>query len=268
MNALLLTLGIEGWKPALGALLFPPMPFIAMVLLGAALMRRRALLGWVLVLTASTGLWLMGTEAASVAIERQLLRPPPALGPSEMAALRRAPDTAIVVLGGGRRLLATEYGHATLRPRSAERLRYGIHLARATGLPLAFSGGVGFGAPGGPSEAAVAGQLAEEDYGFKLRWQEGESRDTRENAVRTVALLREQGVRHLVVVTQAYHMPRAMRNFERAVAASGAAMRLSAAPMDASPEGRLEFLDWLPSLTGYEQTRVNLHEWLGMLAGA
>ena len=44
-----------------------------------------------------------------------------------------------------------------------------------------------------------------------LRWTEDRSRDTRENAAATVALLRAAGVRQIVLVTHASHMPRAMR---------------------------------------------------------
>jgi hypothetical protein len=72
--------------------------------------------------------------------------PATGLSSEQIAELKKSPRTAIVVLGGGRRLLAPEYGVATLTPRSIERLRYGVWLARETGLPLAFSGGVGHGA--------------------------------------------------------------------------------------------------------------------------
>jgi hypothetical protein len=51
---------------------------------------------------------------------------------------------AIVVLGGGMEALAPEYGVSSLRATSLERLRYGIWLGRETGLPVAFSGGVGW----------------------------------------------------------------------------------------------------------------------------
>jgi uncharacterized SAM-binding protein YcdF (DUF218 family) len=71
-----------------------------------------------------------------------------------------------------------------------------------------------------------------------------------------------------VLVTQAYHMPRALRHFENAAAAGGPALRLTAAPMDKTPDGHLQAMDWLPSLQGYENTRLNLHEWLGRLVGA
>jgi uncharacterized SAM-binding protein YcdF (DUF218 family) len=45
---------------------------------------------------------------------------------------------------------------------------------------------------------------------------ERESRNTRENAVRSAAIVRERGWRTLVLVTSAAHMPRAAATFRRA----------------------------------------------------
>ncbi len=266
MNELFLTLGIEGWKPLVSALLLPPMPFVLLVLVGARLMFRRRLLAWLLVLLGCAGIWLMCTVAAGKALINGVLKPPPALSMDQITELKKSPKTAIVVLGGGRKLLAPEYGVSTLKWRSIERLRYGLWLARETGLPVAFSGGVSLGAEPGPTEAEIAGRIAEREFGRPLRWQEGDSRDTRENALRTVALLRGQGIESIVVVTHGYHMPRSMRNFERAVA--GSSIRLVAAAMGGEGTSRIKSVDWLPSRHGFDMTSVGLHEWLGMLAGA
>lgn len=266
MNELFLTLGIEAWKPFLSALLLPPLPFLLLVLAGARLMFRRRLLAWLLVLLGCAGIWLMCTMAVGKALINGVLKPPPALGTEQVAELKKSPKTAIVVLGGGRKLLAPEYGISTLNWRSIERLRYGLWLSRETGLPVAFSGGVGLGAEPGLTEAEIAGRIAEREFGRPLRWQETESRDTRENALRTVALLRGQGIERIVVVTHNNHMPRSLRNFERA--AAGTNLRLLAAPMGGEGTGRIKGVDWLPSSRGFDLVWVALHEWLGMLAGA
>lgn len=268
MNELLQTLGVESWKPVVAALMLPPVPFLLLVLVGARVLVNRRLLGWLLIVLACAGIWLSATSAVSFIIRRALVQPPPVLQPAEVVALRRAPLAAVVVLGGGRTPLALEWGSAQLHPRGIERLRYGVHLAKQTQLPLAFSGGQGWGAPEGASEAAVAGRTAETELGFKIRWQEGESRDTRENASRTVALLREQGIRHIILVTHDYHMPRAARAFRRAIAAGPVPIQLTLAPMGVSADTRLRAVNWLPSLGGAEQTRLLLHEWLGLLLGA
>jgi len=266
MNDLILTLGLEAWKPVLSTLVMPPVPLLLLVLVGARLMFRRRLLAWLLILLAVLGLWASCTTALGHGLRLWLLPVPPALMDRQVAELKRAPKTAIVVLGGGRRLLAPEYGMSTLHERSIERLRYGLWLAKETSLPVAFIGGVGHGAPPGPAEAEIAARIAEREFGRPLRWTETESRDTRENAVRTLALLEPLGIEQIVLVTHGYHMPRAMLNFQRASA--GKRMTLVAAPMGMPAAGALRASDWLPTVDGFETTRLVLHEWLGRWMGA
>lgn len=266
MNDIVFALGIESWKPMLAALLLPPVPFLVLILVGARLMFRRRLLAWLLVLIGTLGIYLASTPAVALGLTNWLLQPPRALSPSEISDLKRAPKTAIVVLGGGRRQLAPEYGVSSLLPRGIERLRYGLWLSRETGLPVAFSGGVGHNSVPGPSEAEIAARIAEREFGRPLRWTESDSRDTRENALKTVALLQPQGIEQIVVVTESYHMRRSLRNFERAV--EGRPIRIIAAPMGLPSGGPMRASDWLPSNASIEQTRLTLHEWIGLLAGA
>ncbi len=161
------------------------------------------------------------------------------------------------MLGGGVEKLAPEYGTSNLQPYSMERLRYGVWLARQTGAPLAFSGGVGHAQRKSVSEAEVAARIAREEYGRPLKWIEAESRDTRENAARTVALLKPAGVDHIVLVTHWLHMPRALRAFREA---AGSAMRIEAAPMSLAGDTELSALSWVPSNTGFVQMRYALRE--------
>lgn len=266
MNELFFTLGIESWKPILTALVLPPVPLLLLVLLGARLVYRRRLLAWTLMLLAVLGLWFSSTVALGSLLKRGLLDPPPVLYEREIGELKRAPATAIVVLGGGRRLLAPEYGLSQLNERSAERLRYALWLARETQLPILFSGGVGHGAPTGASEAEIATRVAEREFGQKLRWAEGQSRDTRENARFAVAQLAEEGVEQIVLVTHDYHMARARGHFVREM--GGRNMKLVLAPMGLPASRRLEAMDWVPSSAGFDLVRTSLREWLGRIAGA
>jgi uncharacterized SAM-binding protein YcdF (DUF218 family) len=266
MNEIVFALGLESWKPLLTALILPPVPFIVLVLAGARLMYKRRLLSWALILLGLAGVWLSCSIAVGQGMSFWLLQPPRALSESEIGDLKKAPKTAIIVLGGGRQLLAPEYGLSTLHPRSIERLRFGIWLSRETGLPVGYSGGVGFAARPGPSEAEIAGRVAEREFGRPLRWLEGESRDTRENALRTVAMLQPQGIEQIIVVTHGYHMPRAMADFQRAI--GSARIKLIAAPLGVPVRGHLRVLDWMPSPEGMEDNWLVLHEFLGRLAGA
>jgi uncharacterized SAM-binding protein YcdF (DUF218 family) len=173
---------------------------------------------------------------------------------------------AIVVLGGGSQPLAPEYGVSNLTGRSVERLRYGLWLARQTGAPVAFSGGVGWGQPEGSTpEAQIAQRIAAQEFGQPIKWTEDRSRDTRQNAAYSVALLKPMGITHVVLVTHAHHMPRAVHAFD---AAAQGSLRIEAAPIGTTALTGLNVLSWLPSARGFAETRGVLHEALGRALGA
>jgi uncharacterized SAM-binding protein YcdF (DUF218 family) len=252
----------------LTALALPPVPFLLAVLVGAALVRRRRWLGWGLVLVSAAGIWLASTVGAAQAVSRWWLEPPPAMGFDRMRELKAAgPDsgTAIVVLGGGLESFAPEYGVGNLTEQSLERLRYGLWLSKQTGLPVAFAGGVGWAQRGqDQSEARVAARIAAEEFGRPLRWVEDRSRDTRENAERSVALLQPEKIRHVVVVTHGWHMPRALRAFAEAAPD----WRVEPAPMGLADGSLRGDLEWMPSGRGFRQMRQALVEIAGRWAGA
>lgn len=267
-----MALGLESWKSLVGALLLPPVPLLLMVLVGARLMFRRRLLAWSLILLAVLALWIAATPALGK-LMRQTVHPvPPAFSGEQIAQLRKGGDaaarTAIVVLGGGSRELAPEYGLSNLTPISIERLRYGLWLARETRLPVAFSGGLGLAARPGATEAEIASRIAEREFNRPLRWTEDRSRDTTGNGMLTVPLLQAAGIDRIVLVTHDYHMRRALRAFERGAERSGAPMTILPAPVGLSPPYEWEWQDFLPGRTGAFDNQLMLHEWLGYLLGA
>jgi uncharacterized SAM-binding protein YcdF (DUF218 family) len=265
VNDLFVALGIESWKPLLSTLFAPPIPMIALILIGSRLIGRRPRTGHTFVAVGCVTLWLSMTPATGVFLAHHLLHLPPPLAAIDIEGLRDRPETAIVVLGRGRRAFAEEYGEPALTPGSLERLQYGIWLSRATRLPLAFSGGVGWRAEPGAAEADVAARIAERDFDEKLQWVENASRDTHENAVKTLALLQPLGIRRIVLVTNQTDMPRAVRNFAHAAPAG---VEVIPAPMDVPSPDPAPFMRWLPSPDGYQSVCIAIHEWLGLLAGA
>jgi uncharacterized SAM-binding protein YcdF (DUF218 family) len=267
MNELLTSWGWTGFKQALAVLVLPPAPFLLLVLVGARLMFRRRLLAWLLILLAVLGLWFTQTTVLSRALMPWLLNPPEPLSTAQIAALVREPRTAIVVLGGGRKPMAAEYGVSSPKARTLERLRYGLWLGRQTGLPVAFSGGVSHGADPGASEAEIAARIAEREFRQPLRWIEDQSRDTRENAAFTVALLAQQNIDRIVLVTHAAHMPRARAHFEQAVAARNLKIAVEPASMGWTPRRALSGGDWIPTVEGHEENWMILRESLARLAG-
>ena len=270
MDSLITALGIEPWKPLLTALLLPPVPLLLLILIGTRLILPRRGWGWFIVLTSVVLLWLSACIGSAQWLSRLALHPPEALSADRIKALKAepnaasAPTTAIIVLGGGMEPFAPEYGVSSLQDASLERLRYGLWLGRETGLGVGFSGGTGWAQRDGMAEARVAAQIAAAEFGRPLKWVEDNSRDTRENARRTLALLKPGGVRHIVLVTHAWHMPRALREFE---AAAGSGTRIEAAPMGLARHIELPMLQWVPTSSGMRETRHVLHELLARVAG-
>lgn len=267
MNSLFTMFGIESWKPLLTSLLLPPVPLLLLMLIGARLILPRRGLGWFVTLLSVTLLWLSACTASAQFLSQFALHPPVALTSDRIKELKAAKvPTAIMVLGGGAEPFAPEYGVSSLSYGSLERLRYGIWLSRETGLPLGFSGGVGFAQPDAKPEAQIASQIAASEFGRPLRFVEDNSRDTRENAARTVALLRPLGIKHIVLVTHGWHMPRALKAFE--TAAAGSEIRIEVAPMGLARNTEMPVLQWIPSSKGTTDVRNILRELLGRLAGA
>ena len=269
MNSLFVLLDIESWKPVLTALMLPPVPLLVLLLFGARLLLSSRLLGWLTILFSVSALWLSATTGTGRWLNNVILRPPISIGTERIAELKalarsRQPVT-IVVLGAGTQPFAPEYRMSNLTDRSLERLQYGIWLGRETGLPVGFSGGVGWQQKDSVPEAQVAARVAAQDFGRPLQWIEDKSRDTHENGANTVAQLKAGGTKHIVLVTHGWHMPRAMRAFERS---AGADMRVEAAPMGLGVDSQTRLLSWLPSAAGYELVRSVLREMAGSALGA
>lgn len=267
LNHLFSLLGIESWKPVITALLLPPVPFLLLMLLGARLILPRRGWGWLVIIVSVLGMWFSACLGTAHFLTPLALHPPAALSLDRIKELKaeNKGQIAIMVLGGGLEPYAPEYGAGNLQYASLERLRYGLWLARETNLPVGFSGGVGWGQPDATPEARIASQIAATEFGRPLKWLEENSRDTRENAALSVPLLRKTGVKHIVLVTHGWHMPRALAAFE---AAAGSDIRVEPAPMGMASRTVQPALEWMPSSEGFRAVRSVLREWVGRLAGA
>jgi uncharacterized SAM-binding protein YcdF (DUF218 family) len=168
---------------------------------------------------------------------------------------------AIVVIGGGIEYSAFEYpGAVTVGPRTLLRLRYAAKLAKETRLPVLASGGVD-PSNGGDSEAAVMAETLLTEFSVPVTWQERQSRNTLENARFSWRILQQQGIDRIILVTQAYHMPRAELEFRKA------GFRVLAAPTAAIHKSHSGFFgqDFLPSVPALEHAVLLAHECVGML---
>ncbi|MES2918089.1 MAG: YdcF family protein [Pseudomonadota bacterium] len=242
----------------LRSLLAPPGPQLLLVLAGLWCQRRhRRWLGAALLALGLGSLYLMATPMGALGLARGLERYP------ALTADPRAWEgaQAIVVLGGGRDP-APEFGGQD-KPGwwTASRLRYGAFLYRRSGLPLAVTGGRGEG-DAEPEATAMARSLRE-DYIVNVRWEEGDSRTTWENAMLTRQLLARDGVERVLLVTQGLHMRRAVMAFRHA------GFTVVPAPLDfvAPAVARRPWLLRLaPSPEAFMISGQALHEYAGLAA--
>ena len=244
-------------KPVLTSLALPPLSLILLAFLGLLLAYWKKRGGLALAALALALLWLISCHGVAVWLARNAL---PQFPPLTADAMKAARAQAIVVLGGGLLPEAPEYGEAQLSRHSAARLRYGLTLARQSGLPLAFTGGTGWAAASGipVTEAEAAARTALKDYGISLRWVESKSRDTAENAQLMAVMLKRDGVTRIALVTYASHMPRAAAAFEHA------GLIVAPAPTGYLRPERTALLEWVPSASGLEDSAGVLREWLAL----
>lgn len=233
------------------ALLFPPGGVIVGLALATLLARSWPRLGTLLALLIGATFLLLCTPRFSLWLSAPIER----IAAAPAAEWHTA--GAVVVLGGGR-AAASPKEPERINLDSFARVAEGARIARAAELPLLLSGG----SPGGErlSEAQLMAQALNDSFAQTPRWLENNSRNTAENAHYSAAILRENGIDTVVLVTTAFHMARAKRDFERA------GLKVVAAPsgFSSAPPG---ILGWLPSTLGLAQSQRALHEAAGWLAG-
>lgn len=233
---------------ALSSLLIPPGLLLVILAVGLTLVRHRPRTGRALLVAATGCLYLLSMPLTGGALLRYWEGPV-----SNLATLPQA--AAIVVLGGGQYRQAPEYGDDTVGTMGLVRLRYAAALHRRSGLPILVSGGNPDGAAG--SEARVMRETLEREFAVPVRWSETLSANTLENARNSRKILAAENIRHIVLVTHAWHMPRARLAFER----SG--FEVLAAPTAHTTRGPLTVLDFLPDAGALLKSSLFFHETIG-----
>jgi uncharacterized SAM-binding protein YcdF (DUF218 family) len=234
-------------KQAVKVLVLPPngpllVAFIGLAIAGRYPRRGRFLaIGGLVTLTIlampAVGLWLTATIDRTPALD-----------------LRRVGDAqGVVILGGGLRRHAPEYGGATLSALTLERVRYGARVARATGLPILVSGGAVSDAP---PEAPLMRKVLVDEYAVPVRWVEARSRNTHENAVNSAAILKANGVARVILVGHSFDFPRTRNEFE------SAGVSVIPAPIYVRSAEPLSIGDFVPSAGGLQRSYLASYELL------
>ena len=195
----------------LKSLVMPPLVNIVIIFVALLLLRRWRILKIFMLSFSLLSLLLLSMPAVSHFLASQLERYP-ALSWQDID-----PDDyqAIIVLSAGRYRQAPEYGDVDIpKNLGLERLRYGAYLQRKTGLPIMTTGGAWL--DDFVPEAEFMARVLERDFKSTVKWQEKQSRTTWENALYSKQLADQHKIKRALLVTHAWHMPRAVYSFERA----------------------------------------------------
>lgn len=235
----------------IAAFLLPPLSLLLLAALGLWLWHRRPVVARTLLTAAFALLWLLSTPFVADGMLHALEGQPQAVD------TKRDKADAIVVLGGGTYFGAPEYGGDTAGEYTLLRLRYGAKLQRDTGLPLLVTAGRPQG--NDESEAAQMKRVLEQEFNVPVRWTEDASNTTYENARLSRELLAKTGVQRIYLVTHAWHMPRAARVFRQA------GFEVIPAPTAFTTGFQTDLLSFLPDTDALRNSRIFLHELIGML---
>ena len=231
---------------------------VLLLLAGLRLAWRGRPLGWrltagALVLLIGLGYLPAGNALVLPLEQRFALTPPPAPG---------APIAGIIMLGGFEDAWVSGARPGLTLNEAAERLTEAVRLAhRFPEARLVFTGGDG-SLLGTGSAAAPLGQfLADLGIPTERMVIEARSRTTHENAVELARLLAPRPEQTWVLVTSAYHMPRAVGTFRQA------GFRVLPLPVDFRTRGAVDLLTGFDTAAdGLRRVDMAAREWVGLLA--
>jgi uncharacterized SAM-binding protein YcdF (DUF218 family) len=237
MRAVILTLAI------------PPMGFVVTLVLGLLLQQSWRRFGRRLTWASLVGLVLLAMPVISSSLLLALETGFPTVPPPDH------PPQAIIVLGG--EVIRAVQEPLGVRPGllTLDRLRTGAALHRRTGLPILVTGGTT--QPDTPPVAAVMDASLRDDFQAPAKWVESKARDTWENARLSAAILKPLGITSVYVVTNAWHMRRAMLAFQ------GTGLTVTAAPTALDDPLGPNWFDFVPRTGAWQTASFAIHEWIG-----
>ena len=236
-------------QKVIGALILPPASLILLIAAGLLMIRRWPRTGYATAWIGIFSLLLLSLPVTSGLLVRA------AADVAPFSAERAKAAQAIVILGGGRRY-APEYGGETVSRFALQRLRLGAKLAKELELPVLVTGGIVYAR--GPSEAQLMAAALEDSFSTSVEWIESKSRNTHENATFSAPLLRRAGIDTVILVTHDIHQRRSMAEFS----AAGIDTIPASVTLRANPAGR-SFPQHMPNAGSLSSSALALHELLG-----
>lgn len=242
----------------LSAFLLPPLSFMIVGAIGCVLWNRRTKLARALVAISLALLWISSTPYFADRALRLLETSPPVLTSIEITKRQKGEAEAIIILGAGTYFSPPEYQSVdTVGAEALVRLRYGAKLQRETQLPILVSGGNPLGNV--ISEGQQMQNVLQQEFRVPVRWVEGSSNNTFENARNSYAMLHALGIKRIYLVTHAWHTPRARQAFQ------DAGFEVIPAPTAYTTHYRTDLLSFVPNADGLRHSRIFTREVIGML---
>jgi uncharacterized SAM-binding protein YcdF (DUF218 family) len=246
--------------------LVPPNLFITLAAVLALLMffrgRRRGRAGTMLMLLCFIAFYLSvfppGSRALMTYVEKDAGVALDEAKALELMTGNNKPQ-ALVILGGGAVADAREKpDESNLSPMALERAVAGARIARWTRLPVLTTGGKLREST--QSEADIMARVLRKDLLVAVRWTESGSFDTADNASMTAQILNKENIKHILLVTHAFHMPRATAAFE----AQG--FTVTKAPIGfMASQGQPIWTYWIPHSLSRQRASWAYHELAGAL---
>ena len=219
------------------------------------LWRRRRSAAVFFIVTAMAVLWISSMPVVGNAVLGKLEQRYPAV------PLVEIPESeCLILLGGALEPVRPPRVDVNLVD-SVDRISKAASLYRAgKAKKVLVSGGNQPWAPNMKSEAAATRTLLVE-WGVVTDdiMVEEESRNTRENALNSVILMRESGCKKPLLVTSAAHMPRAVASFARV----GVEVFPVSVDVRAVKNARLSVIDFVPDIGSLAMTTNAMREWVG-----
>jgi uncharacterized SAM-binding protein YcdF (DUF218 family) len=232
--------------------LIPPNLFILLAMAGLVLAWRWRRVGLVLATVAMATVYLSSLPLVGFVLMRSADR----LAGIVPRLSLPGPPGAIVVLSAEYRHSERQGGRDKVGPLTLERLAQAVRVARQTGLPMLVSGGW---LP--HADDSLAGMMAEAlatDFHMPPRWREERSRTTYENALYSAEILRRAGIKSALVVTNSWHMARALWSFD------AVGYPVVAAPLKDPAALHLSAASFFPQVPALMSSYLASHELIGL----
>lgn len=175
----------------------------------------------------------------------------------DLTTLKPKPNAVIVVLGGGDTMKKEYDNKQMLSNYTLNRVQYAAYLENKTKLPMIVSGGRDI--PAVNSEADLMAEVLQ--HNFKITpYKEDKSSNTADESLFILPILKTNHFEHVYLLTDAWHMPRAMYIFQCR------GIKSTPAPMGFIAYGPgYSLLSFFPNAEALTWSATAFHEFFGLI---